>query len=191
MCRSCRCNELQGFASIPGLGPVKAKRLLDTFNQPFRRGLTAANTTVDTSAAGAGSPAGASQQQQQGAAAAGTQGAASGQKQNPEGFELDEDLLAEYEEAAEEAAAAASGHHISTALATTGAAAGGAAADRVARQQDESVQGEGEDGEGGTNDEFDREGEELLEGAEDEGVLGGYHEDYLDPLDDGFDAEEF
>lgn len=62
-----RCEEPEGFASIPGLGPVKAKRLFDTFNQPFRRTLTAAAAAAGAGGGGSGS---SQQQQQQGVGAA-------------------------------------------------------------------------------------------------------------------------
>lgn len=157
---------MQGFASIPGLGPIKAKRLLDTFNQPFKRSLTAVATGTSL---GASQLAGRTQQeaspqqptghQQQTHPQAAVAGSMQGFEQDDDdiGFEAGLDADEETGLADEDAGE----------VEAEGESAGG----------DAGVDFEGDDQQGGS---------EVLDDA-----LGGYHEDFLEGLDDGLDGDEF
>jgi hypothetical protein len=199
---ACRCNDVEGFARIPGLGPLKAKRLLDTFNQPFRRSLTAANTAA-AGAGAAGAAAGA------GAAGGGVVvvvvggggggGTTSGAAATGAG---------QQQQAA--ASGIAPGLEVAADSAAEGVAAGGQEL-QVAENDDLELYDweadvERDDvmdvgggvgvGEGAEQEEWDGEGWEGEQGEglgteEWPGALGGYHEDYLDGLDDAIDAEDF
>lgn len=160
---------MQGFASILGLGPVKAKRLLDTFNQPFKRSLTAvaAGTSLGASQlqgrtlqeASQQQPAGQQPQPQPQAAVAGS---TQSLEQDDDGVGFEEGLDA----------------NEGTGIADEDAGAAEAEADSAGGNA--GVEFEGGDQQGGS---------EVLDDA-----LGGYHEDFLEDLeglDDGLDGEEF
>ena len=96
--------ELQ---ACPGIGPTKARRLHETFHQPFRRSITASSAAAAAAAAGAGGGAAAGaaaaagappvrqQQQQQAGGAADAEAAAAAVA-----AEEDADMEAEGEQAA-------------------------------------------------------------------------------------------
>jgi hypothetical protein len=96
--------DQEDFAAIPGLGPVKARRLLEAFSQPFKRNLTGAQGP-----AGAATGAGNAQHQAGVRASAGGQQAGSSQPaQQQQQQQGDDDLdfdLADYEDMDEDPAA--------------------------------------------------------------------------------------
>jgi hypothetical protein len=79
--------DQEDFAAIPGLGPVKARRLLEAFSQPFKRNLTGVQGPAGVAgAAGAGAADGVAGQQQAGSSRPGQQ------QQQQGGEDLDFDL---------------------------------------------------------------------------------------------------